>query len=130
MNGVYGQYVAQLFKEWKSHANLRAFSTAKPAIVEGLIWAAIVVAAVKRYLAHSVQLIAEVATSTLRTAKCAWQVLPAIIEALVLCQPHRLRAAFIRAIDYLTINAQRAHPHRDRRAGRLATGLKPVFRSA
>ena len=26
-----------LFKEWKSHANLRAFSTAKPAIVEGLI---------------------------------------------------------------------------------------------
>ena len=119
-----------LFKEWKSHANLRAFSTAKPAIVEGLIWAAIVVAAVKRYLAHSVQLIAEVATSTLRTAKCAWQVLPAIIEALLLCEPRRLRAAFIRAIDYLTINAQRAHPHRDRRTGRLATGLKPVFRSA
>ena len=119
-----------LFKEWKSHANLRAFSTAKPAIVEGLIWAAIVVAAVKRYLAHSVQLIAEVATSTLRTAKCAWQVLPAIIEALLLCQPRRLRAAFIRAIDYLTINAQRAHPHRDRRTGRLATGLEPVFRPA
>ena len=88
-----------------------------------------VVAAVKRYLAHSVQLIAEVATSTLRTAKCAWQVLPAIIEAL-LCKPRRLRAAFIRAIDYLTINAQRAHPHRDRRTGRLATGLTPVFRSA
>ena len=61
MNGVYGQYVAQLFKEWKSHANLRAFSTAKTAIVEGLIWAAIVVAAVKRYLAHSAQIIAEVA---------------------------------------------------------------------
>ena len=37
-----------LFKEWKSHANLRAFSTARPAIVEGLIWATIVVAAVKR----------------------------------------------------------------------------------
>ena len=26
-----------LFKEWRSHANLRAFSTAKPAIIEGLI---------------------------------------------------------------------------------------------
>ena len=36
-----------LFKEWKSHANLRAFSTAKTAIVERLLWAAIVVAAVK-----------------------------------------------------------------------------------
>ena len=119
-----------LFKEWQSHANLRAFSTAKPGIIEGLIGAAIVVAAVKRYLAHSVQIVAEVATSTLRTAKCAWHVLPAIIEALLLCEPRRLRAAFICAIDYLTINAQRAHPDRDRRTGRLATGLEPAFRSA
>jgi hypothetical protein len=119
-----------LFKEWKSHANLRAFSTAKPAIVEGLIWAAIVVAAVKRYLAHSVQIIAEVATSTLRTARCAWQVIPAIVEALLMSAPRRLRRAFMRAIDYLAINAQRAHPHRDRCSGRLATGLNPVFRLA
>ena len=72
-----------LFKEWKSHANLRAFSTAKPAIIEGLIWAARVVAAVKRYRAHSAQIVAEVATSTLRTAKCAWQVTTAIVEALL-----------------------------------------------
>ena len=119
-----------LFKEWKSHANLRAFSTAKPAIVEGLIWAAIVVAAVKRYLAHSVQIIAEVATSTLRTARCAWQVIPAIVEALLTSAPNRLRAAFMRAIEYHASNAQRAHPHRDRLSGRLVTGLKPVFRSA
>jgi hypothetical protein len=119
-----------LFKEWKSHANLRAFSTAKPAIVEGLIWAAIVVAAVKRYLAHSVQIIAEVATSTLRTAKCAWQVIPALVEALLMPVPGRLRVAFMRAIDYLAVNAQRAHPERDRRKGRLATGLKPIFGSA
>ncbi len=125
-----GWQIELLLKEWKSHVNLRAFSTAKPAIVEGLIWAAIVVAAVKRYLAHSVQVVAEVATSTLRTAKCAWQVIPAVVEALLRSAPRRLRAAFIRAIDYLVINAQRAHPHRDRRTGRLATGLKPVFRSA
>ena len=32
-----------LFKEWKSHANLRAFSTVNRSIIEGLIWAAIVV---------------------------------------------------------------------------------------
>ncbi len=38
-----------LFKEWKSHANLRTFATAKAPIVEGLIWAAIITAAVKRY---------------------------------------------------------------------------------
>lgn len=119
-----------LFKEWKSHANLHAFSTAKPAIVEGLVWAAIVVAAIKRYLAHSTQIIAEVATSTLRTARCAWQIIPAIVEALLLCEPRRLRKAFMRAIDYLAISARRAHPRRDRCSGRLAIGLKPVFRTA
>ena len=119
-----------LFKEWKSHANLRAFSTAKPAIVEGLIWAAIVVAAVKRYLAHSVQIVAEVATSTLRAARCAWHLIPAIVEALLMSMPGQLHAAYMRAIEYLAVNAQRAHPERDRRKGRLATGLKPNFGSA
>lgn len=119
-----------LFKEWKSHANLRAFSTAKPAIVEGLIWASIIVAAVKRYLAHSAQVIAEVATSTLRTAKCVWHVIPALVDALLTPAPQRLHAAFMRAIEYLAINARRAHLQRDRRSGRLATGLMPVFRMA
>ena len=119
-----------LFKEWKSHANLRAFSTANASIVEGLIWAAIVVAAVKRYLAHSVQIVAEVATSTLRTAKCAWQIIPGLVEALLAKAPQRLRAAFMRALEYLAVNALRAHPKRDRRSGRLATGLRLVFEMA
>ena len=110
-----------LFKEWKSHANLRAFSTTKPAIV---------VTAVKRYLAHSVQIIAQVATSTLRTARCTWQVIPAIVEALLMSAPRRLRAAFMQTIAYLARNAQRAHSHRDRCGGRLATALKPIFRAA
>src|SRR6266487_3210784 len=33
--------VELLFKEWKSYANLHAFDTENPAIVEGLIWTAI-----------------------------------------------------------------------------------------
>ena len=41
-------------------------------------------------------------------------VIPAIVEALLMSSPRRLRAAFMQAIDYLAINAQRAHPHRDR----------------
>src|SRR5215471_8075046 len=44
--------VELLFKEWKSYANLHAFDTANPALVEGLIWAAIATAALKRFLAH------------------------------------------------------------------------------
>ena len=47
--------VELLFKEWKSYANLHAFDTQNPAIVEGLIWAAISAAALKRFLAHTAQ---------------------------------------------------------------------------
>ncbi len=41
--------VELLFKEWKSYANLHAFDTENPAIVEGLIWTAIAAAALKRF---------------------------------------------------------------------------------
>src|SRR6266853_1729150 len=51
--------VELLFKEWKSYANLHAFDTENPAIVEGLIWAAIAGAALKRFLAHMTQLLVE-----------------------------------------------------------------------
>ena len=37
--------------KWKSYANLHAFDTENPAIVEGLIWTAIAAAALKRFLA-------------------------------------------------------------------------------
>ena len=116
-----------LFKEWKSHANLHAFSTAKAPIVEGMIWAAILTAAVKRYLAHSAQLVARVPTSTLRAAKCAWLVLSPLLEAVATSSPAHLRAAFMAALKFLADNARRAHPKRDKRSGRLAVGLRPCW---
>ena len=44
-----------LFKEWKSHANLHRFDTAKSAIAEGLIWASILAATLKRFVAHAAE---------------------------------------------------------------------------
>ena len=67
-----------LLKQWKSYANLHAFDTANPSIVEGLIWAAIAAAALKRYLAHITQLVKGAAISTHKVAMCAHQVLGAI----------------------------------------------------
>src|SRR5207249_2818933 len=74
--------VELLFKEWKSYANLHAFDTANPALVEGLIWAAIAAAALKRFLAHMTQLLLEVPMSTRKVAMCAMQVLGELVEAL------------------------------------------------
>ena len=71
-----------LFKEWKSYANLHAFDTTNPALVEGLIWIAIAAAALKRFLAHMTQLLTEVPISTRKVAMCALHVLGKLVEAL------------------------------------------------
>jgi hypothetical protein len=117
--------VELLFKEWKSYANLHAFDTENPAIVEGLIWTAIAAAALKRFLAHMTQLLTEVPMSTRKVAMCAMHVLGALVDALKCGDGARLYAALEAAITYLACHARRAHPARDRQTGRSQLGLEP-----
>ena len=119
--------VELLFKEWKSYANLHAFDTANPTLVEGLIWTAIAAAALKRFLAHMAQLLAEVPMSTRKVAMCAIHVLGALVEALKHGDVAGLYVALEAAITYLACHAQRAHPKRDRQTGRAQLGLEPCF---
>ena len=121
--------VELLFKEWKSYANLHAFDTTNAAIVEGLIWAAIAAAALKRFLAHMTQLLVEVPMSTRKVAMCAVHVLGGIVRALQSGDVAGLYAALEAAITYLACHAQRAHPKRDRHTGRSQLGLEPLFGS-
>jgi hypothetical protein len=116
-----------LFKEWKSYANLHAFDTANPTLVEGVMWAAIAAAALKRFLAPMTQLLLEVPMSTRKVAMCALQVLGDLVEALKRGDIARLYAALEAAITYLACHAQRAHPTRDRQTGRSQLGLAPFF---
>jgi Transposase DDE domain len=122
--------VELLFKAWKSYANLHAFDTANPAIVEGLIWTAIAAAALKRFLAYMTQLLAAVPMSTRKVAMCAVHVLGAIIQALQSGDERGLDTALEEAVTYLACHAQRAHPERDRQRGRSQLGLEPLFGSA
>ena len=119
--------VELLFKEWKSYANLHAFDTTNPALVEGLIWVAIAAAALKRFLAHMTQLLTEVPMSTRKVAMCALHVLGNLVEALKSGDVAGLYAALEAAITYLACHAQRAHPKRDRQTGRSQLGLAPFF---
>ena len=121
--------VELLFKEWKSYANLHAFDTTKPAIVEGLMWAAIAAAALKRFLAYMTQLLAEVPMSTRKVAMCAVHVLGGLVRALKTGDVAGLYDALAAAITYLACHAQRAHPERDRQTGRLQLGLEPLLGS-
>jgi hypothetical protein len=119
--------VELLFKEWKSYANLHAFDTENPAIVEGLIWTAIAAAALKRFLAHMTQLLVEVPMSTRKVAMCAMHVLGDLVEALKSGDVAGLYAALEATITYLACHARRAHPKRDRQTGRSQLGLEPFF---
>ena len=119
--------VELLFKEWKSYANLHAFDTANPALVEGLIWAAIAAAALKRFLAHMTQLLVQVPMSTRKVAMCAVHVLGDIVQALKTGDRAGLYDALEAAVTYLARHAQRAHPKRDRQTGRAQLGLEPCF---
>ena len=121
--------VELLFKEWKSYANLHAFDTENPAIVEGLIWTAIAAAALKRFLAHMTQLLLEVPMSTRKVAMGAVHVLGRIVQALKTGDVAGLYDAIEAAIMYLACHAQRAHPKRDRHTGRSQLGLEPLFGS-
>jgi len=113
------------FKEWKSYANLHRFDTANEHVAEGLIWASLCAACLKRFLAHAAQLVGGVPISTRRVAMCARHILGPLFAALLLA-PRRLLAVLEDALRFLLANARRAHPKRDRESGRLRAGLAVV----
>ena len=116
-----------VFKDWKSYANLHKFDTGNADIAEGLIWASLCAAVVKRFVAHAAQRIVEEPVSTRRVAMCARHFLPNLMRALSF--PHRayFRRIWNHALQFIHINGLRADPKRDRLSGRLQAGLMEVL---
>lgn len=118
------------FKEWKSYANLHALQTEHPAIVEGFIWASLCAALIKRALAHWAQLTHGHAISVRIAAQSGPQLLPRLADWVMgACA----EATFESLLAFLAENAQRAHPHRDKRRpqsslgfGWVTSGSQPV----
>lgn len=117
--------VELIFKEWKSHCNLHRFDTSKDPIAEGLVWASLLVAILKRFLCHAAQRNTGVELSTQRAASSARHFLDDVLRAFLIGR-RALTSALRSALDFLARNAQRAHPARDRHRGRLASGLRPI----
>ena len=110
------------FKEWKSYANLHKFNTANPHVAEGLMWASLCAAILKRFLAHAAQRVGHgIAISTRRVAMCAHHMLEALVTALLV--GIGLLGALRRGLAYLFANARRPNVERDHRTGRLRAGL-------
>lgn len=110
------------FKEWKSYANLHKFDTANAHIAEGLIWASLCAAVLKRFLAHAAQRVGGgTAMSTRRVAMCAYHILDELVTAVLVGRG--LLGALRRGLLYLLENARRANVQRDHRTGRLRAGV-------
>jgi len=118
-----------LFKEWKSYCNLHAFATSNAGIAQGLIWASLCSAIMKRHCALMAQKLTRCTVSTRTAAMCLYHVLPAIFRCL-LHEHRKLNHAVQQALKYVSNNAKRAHPKRDARTGRAKLGLRPVFLAA
>jgi hypothetical protein len=120
------------YKELKSYANLHAFCTSKPHIAEGLIWAALCAAFLKRYIAHACQRTTRDAISTRRVSMCSHSFLQEFFQCLR--RGFRgLSALLASTFRFLSVNARRSNLHRERRRGRLALGLHlagPLSRTA
>ena len=113
-----------LFKEWKSYANLHKFDTANEHIAAGLIWASLCAAILKRFLAHAAQHVGGKPISTRRVAMCAGHIMDELVAALLASVS--IAVALRDGLAFLLANAQRSNPKRDRKTGRLRSGLLVV----
>ncbi|MDP3937609.1 MAG: IS4 family transposase [Deltaproteobacteria bacterium] len=114
-----------LFKEWKSYANLHAFTSAKAPLVEGLIWASLCAAALKRGLAHASQRAGKAPISSRIVAMSGPHILPDLLQSALDGFRH-LKVILERIFRYLATNARRAHPKRDGLRGRMQFGLEYI----
>ena len=107
--------------------NLHKFSTERAGIAEGLIWAAICAALVKRFLAHAAQRVGKVAVSTRKTAMMLNQSLSALLMAVTGGAEEETKERLNRALQTLIRDGKRSNPRRERRTGRQKLGLRPAF---
>jgi hypothetical protein len=108
------------FKDWKSYSSLRGLQSENPAIVEGLIWAALCAALLKRALAHWAQLVHARPVSTRISAQSGPHILPMMVDWAI---RSALATKLARVFEYLAENAPRAHPNRDKKRPQQALGL-------
>lgn len=114
-----------LFKEWKSYGNLHRFDTSKAPIAEGLIWASLLGATLQRFIAHAAERTLGLDMSTMRVAASARHYLDRVLRALLGSGPSLARS-LADAFGFMRDNTCRAHPNRDRKRGRLSSGLRLV----
>jgi len=119
--------VELLFKELKSHNNLKKSGTGDPHIMLTLLWASICASTLKRFIAGYVERRFSLSISTMTTAKtlyCCWQDL---FRALLRQRRRRLVTVMEATMPIIKTNAKTAHLNRDKKTGKFQFGIAPLF---
>jgi hypothetical protein len=103
---------------------IHKFDTGNEHIAAGLIWASLCAAVLKRFLAHAAQIVGGKPISTRRVAMCAGHIINELVSALLASVS--IAAALRDGLAFLLANARRSNPKRDRKTGRLRSGLLVV----
>jgi hypothetical protein len=110
-----------LFKDWKSDANLHRFQSEQRHIVEGLIWASLCAAFLKRAVAHWAQLVTGKRVSVRLAAMSGPQLMPLLARwAASRFSPAR----FDDILAFMLNNALITHPERVPRTPAAQVGLR------
>jgi len=110
-----------LFKDWKSDANLHKFQSEQRHIVEGMIWASLCAAFLKRAVAHWAQLVTGKRVSVRLAAMAGAQLMPFLARwAASRFSPER----FDDILDFMLNNALITHPERVPNTPAAQVGLR------
>jgi hypothetical protein len=97
-----------LFKEWKSHNNLKGLVTRQPHLVKGLIWASLLSLLVKRFIGRVAQQRHNVRLSMQKVAKATQGWFEPILKSLANKNYRRLKQQVEWAIQFIAENCKRA----------------------
>lgn len=111
--------VELLFKEWKSHNNLKRFSTVQPHLVEGLIWSSLLSLLLKRYLCRAAAQKVALRLSMFKMAKTPIGWFEPIMKSLALQAKSQLEADVAWAIEFIGKTCKRSQQAKSRKDNSL-----------
>lgn len=115
-------HIELAFKDWKSDANLHGFQSEQRHIVEGLIWASLCAAFLKRAIAHWVQLVTGKRISLRLAAMAGAQLMPLLARW---AASRFVPARWADIQTFMLNNTLTTHPERLPRSPPAIVGLRP-----
>lgn len=108
-----------LFKELKSHNNLKKFNTKNANIIKTLIWSSLLALTLKRLLSGFVEEKYSILLSTLTVSKTIQGWWHHLFEAIINKSQRRILTALNKCSDILRSCAKLSHPKRDKKSGKF-----------